>query len=137
MSRDAENPERDLTGRWLGRYDYDSGEGVPFEADLTEQDGTLTGQIDEPNTFDPDAPESLTADIRGVRQGAEVSFEKLYHGFAAVECPTYNGTLNPALTRISGTWSFRAYPGHTGRFVMMRKPRTKARAKRSVAAVVE
>ncbi|MEZ5885927.1 MAG: hypothetical protein R3D56_03415 [Paracoccaceae bacterium] len=37
--------ERHLTGRWLGRYDYEGAQPVPFEVDLHDAGGSLTGDM--------------------------------------------------------------------------------------------
>ena len=56
-----------LSGRWLGRYDYDgmAMEPVSFEAELTEVPGSLGGRIFEPNTFRDDRGAALEARIEG------------------------------------------------------------------------
>jgi hypothetical protein len=125
-----------LTGRWLGRYEYPyAAPPVPFEADLVEDAGLLTGTIYEPNTFKPGAGPELLADITGSRAGAQVVFQKRYRGAPGHEWPFYEGTANSALTRIEGYWIFR-HIGFSGRFVMMRKPKATATAKREAEAVV-
>ena len=55
--------DKSLTGRWIGRYDYDDGEAsVPFEADMTQTGMTLRAMTAEPNTFrHGGAPELLGA----------------------------------------------------------------------------
>jgi hypothetical protein len=113
---------KSLTGRWLGRYDQPAQPpSVPFEADLVEEAGSLTGDTQEPNTFRPELGPTLTAILSGGRTGQTVSFIKDYQGFAQDE-PVYLGEANAALTRIAGHWSAPGLPGLTGRFVMMRKP---------------
>jgi hypothetical protein len=118
-----------LTGRWWGRYEQAPGGPVPFEAELSEDDGSITGETSEPNTFRGDMGAALTATLTGGRAGAEVNFLKQYHGFVQDDCPVYQGTANAALTRIEGQWSFPSWPGLTGRFVMMRKPQAEAKAR--------
>jgi hypothetical protein len=113
---------KNLTGRWLGRYDQPAQQpSVPFEADLVEEAGSLTGETQEPNTFRRELGPTLTAILSGGRTGQTVSFIKDYQGFAQ-HGPVYLGEANAALTRIAGHWSFPGLPGLTGRFVMMRKP---------------
>jgi hypothetical protein len=125
-----------MTGRWLGRYEYPYGPPpVPFEADLIDEAGGLSGAIYEPNTFRPNAGPELSADITGSRTGAQVVFQKRYRGAPAREWPFYEGTVNSAFTRIEGRWIFH-HIGLSGRFVMMRKPLATVSAAREVEAVV-
>ena len=114
-----------LSGRWLGRYDYDgmAMEPVSFEAELTESSGSLGGRIFEPNTFRDDRGATLEARIEGHCSGDEVRFVKVYLGFDQGGDPVYAGTVDAARKRIEGRWSFAGLPGVSGRFVMMRKPR--------------
>ncbi|MCY1127634.1 hypothetical protein OU426_12275 [Frigidibacter sp. RF13] len=129
----------DLTGRWLGRYDYQgAAEPVPFEVDLHDAGGTLTGDITEPNSFRPDQGTILSAVLNGDHNGQRVSFLKRYVGFDQGDHPRYQGELNAARTRIEGRWHFPKSPTLTGRFVMMRKPRAAAEEKaRGSAEVAE
>ena len=113
----------DLTGRWMGRYDYNSRvlPAVAFEVVLEEEAGHLTGIITEPNGFRGDRGASLRARLIGGRDGAEVRFVKYYIGFDQDDDPHYAGTANAALTRIEGTWHFPVIGGKGGRFVMTRE----------------
>lgn len=125
-----------LTGRWPGRYEYPyAAPPVPFEAEIVEDAGMISGAIYEPNTFKRDAGPELLADITGNRAGAQVVFQKRYRAAPAQEWPIYEGTANNALTRIEGRWIFH-HIGFSGRFVMIRKPMAAAKAKRETEAVV-
>ncbi len=125
----------DLTGRWLGRYQYDSAAPVvAFEADLEEFAGALTGEIREPNSFRPDQGAELSASLTGSRAGTAVDFVKVYRGFTQGDHPHYSGTTNPALTRIEGQWHFLRAPWMRGRFVMMRKPLASAETATTIGA---
>ncbi|MCK0168660.1 hypothetical protein MWU52_13960 [Jannaschia sp. S6380] len=124
--------DRDLTGSWLGRYAYADATGedddiVPFEARLA-QDGTdLTGRATEPNTFRPDFGPELASTLDGRTAGDEIRFVKRYDGLPRNEAPHYRGRIDAKGERITGTWGFPSYPGFTGTFTMMRKPRAAAR----------
>jgi hypothetical protein len=122
-----------LTGRWIGRYDYDGGGPVvSFEARLVERGGALWGETVEPNTFRPDLGAELAAVLMGEREGAEVRFVKTYTGFNEGDRPRYSGHANAALTRIAGIWRIRLM---TGRFVMVRdEPASRAKAKQRAKA---
>ena len=113
----------DLSGRWMGRYDYNSRAlpAVAFEVDLVDADGDLSGIITEPNGFRGDRGAVLRARLIGGRDGAEVRFVKYYVGFDQDDDPHYAGTVNAALTRIEGTWHFPTVGGAGGRFVMTRE----------------
>jgi hypothetical protein len=126
---------KDLTGRWLGRYDYaHGGEGVSFEADLVEDAGSLTGETVEPNTFQRGMGAELHAALAGSRTGTSVAFVKTYVGFGQGADPHYTGALDQALTRMVGDWAFPMEPGGwSGRFVMIRKPLAAAQTTRKTA----
>ncbi len=121
-----------LTGRWTGRYDYpNDADAVPFEVLLDEQEGILSGDITEPNTFRRDMGAHLAATLIGDRSGFDVSFRKTYGGFDHGDDLIYEGALNGALTRIDGVWRFPSEPDWRGRFMMVRA--VELRAKRAVA----
>jgi hypothetical protein len=123
-------PSDTLTGRWLGRYDYEgAAEPVPFEVDLHDAGGSLTGDMSEPNSFRPDQGSVLSAVLNGDHNDGRVSFVKRYLGFDQGDHPRYQGELNRARTRIEGRWHFPKSPTLSGRFVMMRKPRAAAEEK--------
>ncbi|MCF7697739.1 hypothetical protein [Loktanella sp. M215] len=127
---------KDLTGRWIGRYDYASRvmPAVAFEVELVEDGGDLTGMITEANGFRSDKGATLRARLIGGRNGAEVKFAKYYIGFDQDDDPHYAGTVNDALTRITGLWHFPTVGGAGGRFVMTReRVQVAVRARRMVA----
>jgi hypothetical protein len=111
-----------LTGLWAGAYRYRWSRGdadaVPFNARLEETGDSVTGEIDEPNTFaDPSTPR-LFASVRGTRHGMNVSFIKRYDGAAGqTHAVGYEGIVNPDFTRIDGQWSVS---GSSGAFFMER-----------------
>jgi hypothetical protein len=108
-----------LTGAWRGAYSYAGRDlAVPFNADLVETAGRLSGTISEPNTYaDPAFPE-LFATVEGVRSGAEVSFVKTMDGTAGVRhAIAYAGLVSGDETRIDGRW--RLF-GASGSFWMAR-----------------
>ena len=121
-----------LTGKWLGRYGYaHSTLVVPFEAVIVECGGDLSGETSEPNTFRFDLGSVLDAVLAGGCGDGAVNFIKRYNGFSPDDDPVYAGMLNPALTRIEGTWQFPRKPWANGPFTMMRKPSAAARAGRA------
>ena len=124
-----------LSGAWMGRYDYGAGQcPVSFEAMLQDDAGALSGQITEPNTFRRDMGASLTASLVGDRLGYDVTFRKIYAGFDQGGDPVYEGVLNAALDRIDGMWRFSNDPQWSGRFMMIRALRVRARRKIAVTA---
>ncbi|MFZ3580588.1 hypothetical protein ACOI1H_00265 [Loktanella sp. DJP18] len=114
---------KDLSGRWIGRYDYASRvlPAVAFEVELVEDRGDLAGMITEPNGFRSDRGATLRARLIGGRDGAEVRFVKYYVGFDQDDDPHYAGRVNDALSRIEGLWHFPTVGGAGGRFVMTRE----------------
>ena len=112
-----------LSGRWIGRYDYNSNAlpAVAFEVVLDDDGGDLSGMITEPNGFRGDRGAVLRARLIGGREGATVQFVKYYIGFDQDDDPHYAGTANAALTRIEGRWHFPTVGGAGGRFVMTRE----------------
>ena len=116
----------DLTGRWIGRYTYMSGEAVPFEADLLHSGYLIEGQMREPNTFHPDTRDELTAQLLGWAGDAGVFFKKRYDGLSDGQHPSYEGRVLRNGLRLEGSWSFESVPGWRGGFSMIRKPPIKA-----------
>jgi hypothetical protein len=108
-----------LSGLWTGAYRYRWSRGdVPFNARLEESGETLTGEIDEPNTFGDPSSTRLFASVRGSRQGAQVSFIKRYDGSGGRSHTVgYEGSVNADFTRIEGGWSLA---GDSGAFFMER-----------------
>jgi hypothetical protein len=108
-----------LTGLWAGAYSYPWAEAaVPFNARLEESGESLTGEIDEPNTFADPSAARLFASVRGSRQGMNVSFIKRYDGSAGQKHTIgYEGQVNADFTRIDGRWSL---PVTSGSFFMER-----------------
>ena len=104
---------------------------VPFEAEIVDYSGDLTGLTSEPNTFRFDLGSVLDAVLAGGRGDGAVNFIKRYNGFSHVDDPVYAGLVNASLTRIEGTWRFPRKPWATGPFTMMRKPSAAARTSRS------
>jgi hypothetical protein len=108
-----------LTGLWTGAYRYPwAGAAVPFNARLEESGESLTGEIDEPNTFADPSAARLFASVRGARQALNVTFIKRYDGAAGqTHTVGYDGSVNPDFTRIDGEWSLA---GSSGTFFMER-----------------
>lgn len=112
-----------LSGSWTGRYDYDNiafGAPVSFDAVLTQTGSTLRGEIVEPNTFRPEATDTLLAVLSGSRSGTRVQFVKTYTDFEGEDHPVYEGQVNATATRITGRWHFPTMPGVKGTFLLAR-----------------
>ena len=109
MSDDPMN----LTGAWFGSFSYlgTGDQDVSFIASLEEVTGLVSGNISEPNTI-ADTTMHLNAIVRGSREGAEVSFTKMYDGESdAAHAVNYAGTVNAEGTRVSGFWQLEEYSG--------------------------
>jgi hypothetical protein len=125
-----------LSGSWTGRYDYDNvayGTPVSFDAVLTEAGGTLRGEVVEPNTFRPDATDTLLAVLSGKRSGSSVTFTKTYTDFEETDQPHYDGQVNDTATRITGRWHFPGTPAVKGTFLLARTTQAAARKKMTAA----
>ncbi|MDC0116004.1 hypothetical protein OAH97_00830 [Octadecabacter sp.] len=119
-----------LSGSWTGRFDYDNialGTPVSFDAVLTETADTLHGEIVEPNTFRPEATDTLLAVLTGTRSGAHVQFVKTYTDFDETQHPVYEGQVNATATRITGRWHFPEMQGVKGTFLLARTAQAAAR----------
>lgn len=127
-----------LSGSWTGRFDYDNialGAPVSFDAVMTQTGSTLRGEIVEPNTFRPEATDTLLAVILGTRSGSSVTFEKTYTDFDQGEPPIYIGQINPTATRITGRWHFPSTPHVKGTFLLART--SQAAARKTMRAAME
>lgn len=112
---------RNLTGPWMGRYSYvtQALPPVAFNAVLSDQDGAISGETMEPNTFKSLDLDTLIAGIIGVREGNIVRWSKNYSDFDSSRIE-YDGTVNPTFTRVEGRWSFSDAPWDHGTFVLIR-----------------
>lgn len=113
-----------LTGAWSGEYAYPyrlrrNPRRVPFNALLEDMDGSITGTIDEPNTFRRSSVARLFATVVGQRAGANVTFIKTMDGTGgATHSIHYEGVADAEFARIDGTWTI---PGMwSGTFFMER-----------------
>jgi len=98
----------DLSGFWIGRYAYGEAweKTVRFDAELTDIRGSLSGMVTEPNSFDDQAGELLSALISGSVFGRTVQFQKTYNGDGfANHTVDYSGELNPSESEIKGHWT--------------------------------
>lgn len=109
MSDDPMN----LTGAWFGSFSYlgQPKDDVSFIASLEEVAGLVSGTMSEPNSIG-DTTMHLNAVIRGSREGAEVSFTKMYDGSSdAAHAVNYAGTINAEGTRVTGFWQLEEWSG--------------------------
>jgi hypothetical protein len=111
--------KRCVTGRWHGMFSYASElAAVGFDAELQENDGQISGLIEEVDD-DGSGPTFLTAVINGTRRGRDVEFRKTYDEFAPVCVVDYSGVLEPEGDEIAGEW-VRLGDLQSGPFVMRR-----------------
>ncbi|MGJ8610995.1 MAG: hypothetical protein ACSHWY_07870 [Octadecabacter sp.] len=135
------NP-KSLSGSWTGRFDYDNiafGTPVSFDAVLIQTGTILRGEIVEPNTFRPEATDTLLAVLTGTCSGSNVAFVKTYTDFEESDYPHYDGHVNPTATRITGRWHFPTMPGVKGTFLLARTAQAAVRkqAKATAEMVLE
>ncbi len=110
-------PEADLSGDWIGVYNYPQHYGpVRFHAILRDADGWLSGTTSEEDEehFPP------AATIEGRREGATVSFVKIYDDEEVMaDIVRYQGLIQPSGDEITGEWEV---PGiWSGTFLMVRE----------------
>jgi hypothetical protein len=127
------SPGRNLGGRWHGIYNYPhSFPPMPFEAELAESQGLLSGKTSEPGPSWAGARSAATATIRGRRDGRQVGFSKVYDDEADSELwVEYAGLLSADGNEIAGSWTI--YGEWSGTFLMVRQSRAAAQAERRVA----
>ena len=117
--------ENDLSGEWLGFYNYP----IPhpptrFEASLRDNAGLISGVTTE----EGDTPDCygaiLQAVIDGRREGSTVWFTKVYDYLERAPDPVrYEGEIQAGGDEIEGRWTI---PGEwSGSFMMVRANREK------------
>ena len=126
--------EADLSGKWSGFFNYPSQfPPNPFEAELTDRDGTISGLITQPGELFYPPGTVLQAVVEGSRAGAELRFIKIYDDLDR-PTPHYRGTIQPGGDEVHGEWTI---PGDwSGTFFMIRAGRAKAAAERRVSEEV-
>ena len=126
----------DLGGRWTGAYNYPGPfPPVGFEAELRDDGGSITGTISEPAEDSLGISGTLLSIVDGSREGAAVSFTKMYADEERMPEPVfYSGTVQPDGNEISGRWEI---PGHwSGTFLMVRNPGSAEAAEEEVGEEV-
>ena len=117
----------DLSGTWKGVFSYPhSLPPNPFDAELRDHAGMLTGETCEVGGSGRSKGQPLHAMIEGHRHGFAISLVKRYDALRRANTPVYySGTVNADGTEISGVWDI---PGSwSGTFLMIRaKPKTAA-----------
>ncbi|MDQ4087067.1 MAG: hypothetical protein M3177_03490 [Pseudomonadota bacterium] len=123
----------DLTGQWSGFYNYPvPAPAVNFEAVLRDAGGRLTGTIVEPDDL---RGGTLSAVIDGYRQGAAVSFLKMYdQADEYYDTVQYSGTVASGGDEIEGRWQVQG--GWSGTFLMVRTRGGADEAERKAAEVI-
>lgn len=125
----------DLTGRWTGVYFYpldaeinpfDTLPPTPFDAEIIDNGGELTGDITEPDTMGPEPTVRLKASMTGSHLNGEIVFTKHpnapgeeFNDFEVPDAIEYLGALSPDGNSISGYWHILG--DWSGAFRMQRK----------------
>ena len=122
--------EEDLSGHWRGFFNYPSQfPPNPFEAELTDRAGIVSGLITQPREFFYLPGTVLQAVVEGSREGSELRFIKIYDELDR-PTPHYRGTILPGGEEVQGEWTI---PGDwSGTFFMIRAGKAKAAEKRRV-----
>lgn len=98
---------QNMTGHWSGTFWYPDNIGppTPFEAQIDDNDGHLSGAIIEPSAVDG---ETLKASLFGTRHGSSCDFIKTYSSAApeGYDQPVdYVGGIASDGLAITGVWS--------------------------------
>ncbi len=127
--------EVDLSGDWLGLYNYpESHPPTRFRATLRDDGGRISGEtIEAEETFTGGA--ELRALIDGRRDGASITFAKVYEDEAFnSEFVQYDGAITAGGDEIHGRWEV---PGHwSGTFIMVRSSGAGEAAERRIAETI-
>lgn len=126
--------EENLSGKWSGFFNYPSQfPPNPFEAELADHAGAISGLITQPGEFFYPPGTVLQAVVEGSRQGSELRFVKIYDDLER-PTPCYRGTIQPGGDEVHGEWMI---PGDwSGTFFMIRAGKAKAAAERRVSEEV-
>lgn len=123
--------EANLSGKWSGFFNYPSQfPPNPFDAELTDVGGTISGLITQPGEFFYPPGTVLQAVVEGSRLGSELRFIKIYDELDR-PTPHYRGTIQPGGDEVHGEWTI---PGDwSGTFFMIRAGEAKAAEERRVS----
>jgi len=128
--------EVDLSGDWLGLYNYPQlYPPTRFRATLRDDGGRISGEtVEQEENFSGGA--ELRALIDGHREGASVTFAKIYEDEAFnSEFVRYEGEIGAGGDEISGQW---VVPGHwSGTFIMVRSSGAAEAAERRIAETID
>ena len=118
-----EGAEDDLSGRWSGFYNYPNDRPpTPFEAELRDHGGRLSGIVTEPGDTRASKGMTLHAVLQGERKGSEVRFAKRYDYLPRAHYAVdYQGRIAPGGDEIEGEW--RIVGAWSGTFLMIRGSR--------------
>lgn len=103
----------DLTGRWTGVYFYpvdaefnpdDALPPTPFEAQLHDVGGQVTGSTLEPDNLGPAGAPSIPARLEGHHFDGQLVFTKFPNGGGQTHTIDYVGAISADGNSISGRW---------------------------------
>ena len=120
-------PPQNLSGWWAGVYSYPNAtNATPFEAELRDHGGLLSGLITESGDAPWTAGMTLTSTLVGDVQGTSVHFIKTYDDPVQAHQVIYDGALIEDGEAIEGNWTI--IDEWSGPFRMERRSATKAEA---------
>lgn len=119
----------DLSGRWTGVYfypvdaelnPYDDLPPTPFEAQLHDVGGEVTGSTLEPDNLGPIGAPPVPARLEGHHFDGQLVFTKFPDGGGQTHSIDYIGSISTDGNSIAGRWVIHV--DWSGTFRMQRKP---------------
>lgn len=119
----------DLSGRWTGVYfypvdaefnPYDDLPPTPFEAQLRDAGGEVTGSTLEPDALGPADALPIPARLEGHHFDGQLVFTKFPDGGGQTHSIDYIGSISTDGNSIAGRWVIHG--DWSGTFRMQRKP---------------
>lgn len=128
----AKGGAQDLTGDWIGFYNYDFPcPPTQFEAAIRDSGGAIAGVTTEVFEGPGKRGSVLQAVIEGRREGAMVHFTKIYDDLELTpDVIAYEGRIQSGGDEVEGSWTIEG--NGSGTFMMMRKRREAAKEEQKI-----
>jgi hypothetical protein len=130
------NQAHDLSGRWIGIYNYPhTWPPIEFETELSDTAGLVTGSTTETGAPWEPSGSVVKAAIQGRREESKVRFSKVYDDDSVNDLwVEYEGAISIDGNEIEGQWTV---PGEwSGSFMMVRQAGQRATVEAHIEANV-